>query len=87
MLEILGVDYLFQHIINSYVKEQQQKQYEVYVADTLQAISESLAHISPNGKYMPSSWSELNGTGTDKKETRSAEEIIEHIKKGLAENA
>lgn len=87
MLELLGIDYLFQHIINGYVKEQRQKQYEAYVADTLQAISESLAHISPNGKYMPVSWSESTGRNRKKSETRTAEEIIEHIKKGLAENA
>lgn len=69
----------------------EQESFRVYVTDTLQAIAENTAIPAASftngeaGKAIGKRWIERNDPQTNKKEeTRTADEIIEHIRNNLA---
>lgn len=83
MLELFGAEYVTQHIMQTAKAESDERLYRTYVTDSLQAIANNI------GKA-------IGGTTVNKrfydivykkpvKESRTAEEIIEHMKDVLRE--
>lgn len=72
MLEVLGDDYIMQHINNELYTEMVERSYREYVTDILYLIAK--------GGYMKKTWSEILEDATKPPERRSAEEIKNSIK-------
>jgi len=64
----------------NYRKKKQETAFRYYVSDILKNINESVANTF-SGKYMQYSLREI--LNPQPEETRTAEEIIQHIKDGL----
>ena len=58
-----------------------QEAYQVYIADALRVITENTAHIG-GGMYLKQRWAEM--LNPKPPETRTPEEIKEHMKNRLA---
>lgn len=66
MLEILGKEYIFQHILQEYHKEQKELSYKIYVTDCLQLIASNTGR-APLKRYYD--------LITEKQDGRSGDEI------------
>ena len=78
MLNVLGAEYITQHIIQTLKKEAEQKRVQNYIMDALYAIS--------NNKRLEKRFVELypDFAGRPVNEKRSADEIVNQIKAKLA---
>lgn len=72
MLEVLGDNYIMQHINNELYTEMVERSYREYVTDILYLIAK--------GGYMKKTWSEILEDAMKPTDPRSAEEIKNSIK-------
>lgn len=70
LLDLLGSGYVIDHCVSAFLKEQREELYQIYVTDSLKAIG----HL--NRRF-------ADYFNKPKKEERTAEEIIDGIKKKL----
>lgn len=76
MLEVLGDEYITQHVLDTYRREQREEIFRVYVADALMSIS--TRETKMNRRYV-----DLVKDFESPVETRSASDIISGIKDKL----
>lgn len=82
MLELYGKGYVIEHCIALLRRQSKEKLYKVYITDGIKAIADTLAHMSQNGgTSLNVRWYELDTP--QKKDTRTADEIISSIKQKL----
>lgn len=74
MLELFGKGYVIEHCISLFKEEQTAETYRIYVTELLSCIAQSMG-VTINAKYIDI---------LHPKEEKSAQEIIDHIKEGLA---
>lgn len=74
MLQVFGKGYVIEHCISLFQEEQDTEAYRIYTTEMLSCIARSLG-AQINVKYIDI---------IHPKEEKSADEIIDHIKKGLA---
>lgn len=82
MLDVFGVEYISQHVRQSYLQEQKNEAYRLYVAETLRCISESTAKFA-GGPYMTAKWDDI--INPKPVETRTQEQIIDQVMTRLKE--
>ena len=74
MLGLFGKGYVIEHCISLFQEEQETEAYRVYVTELLSCIAQGMG-AQINAKYIDL---------IHPKEEKSADEIIDHIKKGLS---
>lgn len=74
MLEIFGKGYVIQHCISLFQEEQETESYRIFVTELLTGILRNMGG-QVNTRYVDMLYP---------KKKQSAEEIIDHIKKGLS---
>lgn len=79
---MLGVEYISQHVRQRHKSDQETAAWKMYIAESLRHISENTAKSS-GGSYMATKWKDI--IAPEKEETRTAEEIIAHMKNRLKE--
>lgn len=76
MLAVLGDEYIAQHCLNAYKREQEEKLFKVYVADTL--------YYYTRGKTIEVKYSDLlNGNEKAEQSEESGDEIKDRIMSGV----
>lgn len=84
-MDILGRDYIIDHVISSIVENKRRETFEDYISDALRYITNNTAG-QENRTVICTSYRELTNpvTAVDEKENeKKAEEIIERMKKKL----
>lgn len=76
------MDYISRHVRQAYAKEQESKAYQLYVAETLRCMSESVAMFA-GGPYMPTKWADIIDPKPE--ETRTPEQVIDQVMGRLKE--
>jgi len=86
LLELFGKEYVAQHVVQTWAQEQKELSYRIYVTDCLRLIGENTAYLGSK-QYIPRRWIDLIQPAlkeNSQKETRTAEEIVTHIRKKIA---
>lgn len=78
------MEYLFEHIANEHLNSQREELYQVYVTDSLQKSVIALVALLGQ-EYNPPRFYDLLHQDEVEEDSRSADEIIEHIRKKLEE--
>lgn len=75
MLDVLGDEYIMQHCEQTLAQEYRDKLYRMYVTDALYALT--------NCRPLSVRWIDLQDGTVQQTETRTEQEVIDHIKNKL----
>lgn len=81
MVNLMNRGYVMDYCIAFIKREEEEKAYNIYIADALKLISENTAKMV-GGSYLQKRYSELFET-EEKEETRTADDVINNIKSKL----
>ena len=76
------MEYISQHVRQTYIQEQKEAAWRLYVAETLRCVSESSARYA-GGPYMPRKWADIVSPPPEEK--RTPEEVVAYMMKRLKE--
>ena len=82
-MDLMGRGYVIDHCAAALQAEEKEKAYRIYVTDCLRMIAKNTAPIAL-GEYIGKRY--LDIINPKPEETRTADEIIDHIKKKLAQS-
>ena len=82
LLDLVGIGYVIEHYISFFHKKQKDDAYKIYITDTLKLILENTAHAINGGQYIQVRYADV--VEPQKEETRTADDVINHVKEKLA---
>ena len=73
---------MIDHCVGFFRRKQEEQQYRIYITDALKAITENTARMY-GGATLKIRYADLVDEPEKKEETRTADEVIDHIKKKM----
>lgn len=81
-METFGKAYVIDHCVGFFQRRQEEQKYRIYITDALKAITDNTVRMY-GGVSLKMRYADMIDTTPQKEETRTAEEVIDHIKEKM----
>lgn len=77
-MELLGKEYVVEHIVNSIHEQKRAQAYQAYMGECLRLLLEDVATIT-TGKYISAKWFDICDNKRDEEDDRTGDEIAADV--------